>query len=252
MTQSAQGFVRADPRDPARRPRVLVVEDEADIAAPLTMALRFLGLDAVTAESGREALASVAARTPDVILLDVALPDLDGFEVCRRLREAGAGVPVLFLTARDAVEDKIQGLTLGGDDYVTKPFDLNEVAARIQALLRRGREPRLSADRRLRAGWVELNPETHEVCRHGQPVELATTEFALLRYLLENTGRVISKAEILQEVWGYDFQGESRVVDTYVYYLRRKLGDTEQSLIRTVRGAGYLVAGSPAGHPGRG
>ncbi|WP_405970733.1 response regulator transcription factor [Streptomyces sp. NBC_00988] len=230
-------------------PCVLVVEDESAISSMLTMALRFLGFTAVTAENGERGLDAVARHSPDVILLDVVLPDLSGFEVCRRLRAAGCRAPVLFLTARDSVEDKVQALGLGGDDYVTKPFDLNEIAARIQALLRRSIHPSASASAAgiLRAGWVELNRDTHAVTRHGQAVRLSATEFTLLRFLLENAGRVISKAAILDSVWQYDFQGESGVVETYIYNLRRKLGDTGPSLIRTVRGAGYLLSQTPLG-----
>jgi two-component system OmpR family response regulator len=228
------------------RPSVLIVEDEPGISSMLTVGLRFLGFDTRSAASGTQALEEVQRRLPDVVLLDVMLPDLDGFEVCTRLRKHGVQAPVLFLTARDSVEDKIRGLALGGDDYVTKPFDVNEVVARIQALLRRAGAQQPGAGRRLRAEWVELDRDTHEVWRHGNPVQLSATEFALLRYLLENTGQVVSKARILDAVWGYDFQGESGVVETYVYYLRRKLGDTEQRLIRTVRGAGYLVQPRPA------
>ncbi|MFD4576153.1 response regulator transcription factor [Streptomyces sp. NPDC058417] len=222
---------------------VLVVEDESSIASMLTMALQFLGFEVVTAARGSEALERAATHGPDVILLDVLLPDMDGFEVCRRLREAGVSAPVLFVTARDAVEDKVRGLELA-DDYVTKPFDLNEVVARIRAVMRRGRE--LPANgRRLKAGWVELDQDTREVWQHGRPVQLSSTEFALLRYLLENADQVLSKAQMLDNVWSYDFQGESGIVETYIYYLRRKLGDTDQTLIHTVRGAGYLVRSSP-------
>jgi len=222
------------------RPSVLIVEDEPGISSMLSVGLRFLGFETLTAVTGKEGLDEAERRRPDVILLDVMLPDLDGFEVCAKLRESGIFSPVLFLTARDSVEDKIRGLAIGGDDYVTKPFDLNEVVARIQALLRRSGCPGGSG-RRLRAGWVEVDRDTREVWRHGRPVQLSATEFSLLAYLLENAGQVVSKARILDAVWGYDFQGESGVVETYVYYLRRKLGDTEQKLIRTVRGAGYLV-----------
>ncbi|GAB2904479.1 response regulator transcription factor [Streptomyces heilongjiangensis] len=222
---------------------VLVVEDESSIASMLTMALQFMGFEVVTAARGSEALEQAAAHGPDVILLDVLLPDMDGFEVCRRLRVAGVSAPVLFVTARDAVEDKVRGLELA-DDYVTKPFDLNEVVARIRAVMRRGRE--LPANgRRLKAGWVELDQDTREVWQHGRPVQLSSTEFALLRYLLENADQVLSKAQMLDNVWSYDFQGESGIVETYIYYLRRKLGDTDQTLIHTVRGAGYLVRSSP-------
>ncbi|WP_018560428.1 MULTISPECIES: response regulator transcription factor [unclassified Streptomyces] len=230
----------------AQQPRVLVVEDEASIASMLAVALQFLGFDVVTAGTGGEAVKAAAERAADVILLDVGLPDLDGFEVCRRLRAARVDAPVLFLTARDAVEDKIRGLALGGDDYVTKPFDINEVAARVNALLRRGRVPE-PAGRRLRAGWVELDADTHEVWRHGRPVQVSATEFALLRFLLENPDRVVSRGQILDAVWSCGFQGESGIVETYIYYLRRKLGDTDQSLIRTVRGAGYLVRAAQPG-----
>ncbi|MGW2892633.1 response regulator transcription factor [Streptomyces griseoruber] len=226
---------------------VLVVEDESSIASMLTMALQFLGFEVVTAARGSEALTLATSRSPDVVLLDVVLPDMDGFDVCRGLRSAGVNAPVLFVTARDAVEDKVRGLELA-DDYVTKPFDLNEVVARIRAVMRRGRELTPANGRRLRAGWVELNQDTREVWRHGEPVQLSSTEFALLRYLLENADQVISKAQMLDNVWSYDFRGESGIVETYIYYLRRKLGDTDQTLIHTVRGAGYLVRSAPPGH----
>lgn len=211
----------------------------------LAVALDFLGFEVTTASTGEQALESMA-RTPDLVLLDVVLPDTDGFEVCRRLRARGTDVPVLFLTARDAIEDRVQGLSLG-DDYVTKPFDINEVVARIHALLRRGTHccRRSENTHLLRAQWVELDLATHEVWRHGQPVKLSATEFALLSYLMENADRVVSKADLLDNVWQYGFNGESGVVETYVYYVRRKLGDTNQSLIRTVRGAGYFLRSSP-------
>lgn len=230
-----------------RRPAVLTVEDDVSISSMLGVALGFLGFDVVAASTGDQALTSASLSPPDVVLLDVVLPDVDGFEVCRRLRNAGIDAPVLFLSARDASEDKVHGLSLG-DDYVTKPFDLNEVVARIHALLRRSGHSQPSRGR-LRAGWVELDRSTREVWRHGQPVQLSTTEFALLRYLMENAGRVTSKAEILDTVWQYGFNGESGIVETYVYYLRRKLGDTDQSLIRTVRGAGYLIRGAGSESP---
>ena len=238
-------------------PSVLVVEDDAGISAPLVTALGFLGFDAHTVATGTEALAAVRDRRPDAVLLDLVLPDLDGAEVCRLLRATGNNTPVLFLSARHSVADKCRALAMGGDDYVTKPFDLTEVSARIRALIRRSRGtvpvqdfrdfrydvP--AAPRRLRAGGVELDVDTREAWRHGQPVRLSATEFALLKVLMENAGRVISKGDILDSVWKYDFQGESGVVETYVYYLRRKLGDSGQSLIRTVRGAGYLVNTDP-------
>jgi two-component system OmpR family response regulator len=233
--------------DTSAKTTVLVVEDESGIASMLTMALQFLGFEVVTADRGAKALTQAAQHAPDVILLDVVLPDMDGFEVCRRLREAGVSAPVLFVTARDTVQDKVRGLELA-DDYVTKPFDLNEVVARIRAVMRRGRELTPSNGPRLRAGWVELDRDTREVWQHGRPVQLSSTEFALLRYLLENADQVISKAQMLDSVWSYDFQGESAIVETYIYYLRRKLGDTEQKLIRTVRGAGYLLRTTPSTH----
>ncbi|KUO07931.1 response regulator transcription factor [Streptomyces sp. DSM 15324] len=233
--------------DTSSKTTVLVVEDESSIASMLTMALQFLGFAVVTADRGSKALALATSCAPDVVLLDVVLPDMDGFEVCRSLRGAGVSAPVLFVTARDAVADKVRGLELA-DDYVTKPFDLNEVVARIRAVMRRGRELVPAQGRRLRAGWVELDQDTREVWRHGQPVQLSSTEFALLRYLLENADQVISKAQMLDNVWSYDFRGESGIVETYIYYLRRKLGDTDQTLIHTVRGAGYLVRSAPPGH----
>ena len=227
--------------DTGPRPTVLIVKDEPRASSTLSVGLRFLGLETRIAASGKEALDDAFTRRPDVIVLDVVLPDLDGFEVCTRLREAGVCTPVLFLTARDSTEDKIRGLAVGGDDYVTKPFDLSEVAARIHALLRRSACPRPGSSRRLRAAWVELDRDTREVWRHGCPVRLSATEFALLEYLMEHRRQVISKAQILDAVWAYGFQGESGVVETYVYYLRRKLGDTDHALIRTVRGSGYLL-----------
>ncbi|KPH98984.1 two component transcriptional regulator, winged helix family [Actinobacteria bacterium OK074] len=232
--------------DTSPKSTVLVVEDEAGIASMLTMALQFLGFEVATAARGDEALTRAAQHRPDVVLLDVVLPDMDGFEVCRRLRGAGVDAPVLFLTARDAVEDKVRGLELA-DDYVTKPFDLKEVVARIRAVMRRGRELTPAGGRRLRAGWVEVDRDTREVWRHGEPVQLSSTEFALLCYLIQNADQVISKAQMLDHVWSYDFRGESGIVETYIYYLRRKLGDTDQTLIHTVRGAGYLVRTAPPG-----
>ena len=233
-------------------PCVLVVEDEPAISAMLTQGLRFLGFTVIAAATGRAALTATAERSPGVILLDVGLPDLDGIEVCRRLREMGLRVPVLFLTARSSVEDKVHALTLGGDDYVTKPFELDEVAARIRALLRRCAEPGARTPRSLRVGWVEFDRDTREVTRHGRPVRLSATELALLRYLLDNAGLVVRKAAILSAVWNQASEGATGagVVETCVYTLRRKLGDTDQSLIRTVRGVGYLVCQEPSGDLG--
>lgn len=232
-----------------------MVEDEAGGSGLLVTALGFLGFDAHTVATGAEALAAVRHRRPDAVLLDLTLPDDDGAEVCRLMRASGNNTPVLFLSARHAVQDKCRALAMGGDDYVTKPFDLTEVSARIRALIRRSRVTGHhqgvgyavpSAPRRLRAAGVELDVGTRQAWRHGQPVQLSATEFALLKVLMENAGQVISKGRILDTVWKYDFQGESGVVETYVYYLRRKLGDSGQSLIRTVRGAGYLVSADGA------
>jgi two-component system OmpR family response regulator len=220
--------------------RVLVVDDEENILAMLTTTLRFAGFKVVAAATGGAALGLAREFRPEVIVLDVMLPDLDGFEVCRRLRRDGVDAPVLFLTARDAREDKVAGLTLGGDDYVTKPFDLDELVARIRVLLKRGRSVR-QAGERLRVGRVELDPDTHEVWSGGELVDLSATEFQLLHYLMLNAGRVLSKAQILDHVWKFDFQGDSGIVETYVYYLRRKLDGPDGQLIRTVRGAGYLL-----------
>ncbi|MDX3453924.1 response regulator transcription factor [Streptomyces sp. ME02-8801-2C] len=231
-------------------PSVLVVEDASSTSDMLAMALRFLGFDAHLVPMGTEVIHEVRQRQPDAVLLDLVVPDLDGTEVCGRLRAAGIDTPVIFLSARTAVEDKCHALAAGGDDYVTKPFDLTEVSARIRALVRRARgavRPAPASSRRLRAAGVELDGDTHEVWRHGTAVQLSATEFALLKLLLENAGQVISKAHILDTVWNYGFQGESGVVETYVYYLRRKLGDSGQSLIRTVRGAGYIVHADPMG-----
>ncbi|MGW6279908.1 response regulator transcription factor [Kribbella sp. NPDC055071] len=220
--------------------RVLVVDDEENILAMLTTALRFAGFVVEGAATGGAALGVAREFRPEVVVLDVMLPDLDGFEVCRRLRRDGVDAPVLFLTARDGREDKVAGLTLGGDDYVTKPFDLDELVARIRVLLKRGRSVR-QAGERLRAGRVELDPDTHEVWSDGELVNLSATEFQLLHYLMLNAGRVLSKAQILDHVWKFDFQGDSGIVETYVYYLRRKLDGPDGQLIRTVRGAGYLL-----------
>ncbi|WP_416968091.1 response regulator transcription factor [Streptomyces sp. 4F14] len=222
------------------RPCVLVSRG-ADSAALVT-ALRFLGLDAHAVGTAAETVGELRRRDPDVVLLDTDLPDLSGFEVCRRLREAGVDTPVLFLSARRAVEDKCHALAMGGDDYVTAPADLTELSARIRALIRRSRRG-VPAAGRLRAAGLELDVRSREVWLHGRTVALSATEFALLRLLMDNAGRVISKGEILDVVWNYGFEGESGVVETYVYTLRRKLDDSCRSLIRTVRGAGYMVCG---------
>ncbi|MFE2407234.1 response regulator transcription factor [Kitasatospora sp. NPDC059408] len=221
------------------RPRVLVAEDDTGAADMLTTGLRFLGFDPHAVASGEQCLTLGLARMHDIILLDVLLPDLDGFEVCDRLRKSDVQTPVVFLSARTSVGERIHGLTLGGDDYVTKPFDLNEVAARLHALLRRSLD--YTAPRRLKAGGVEIDRKSHDVWLHGVPVRLTATEFLLLRYLMEHPEEVVTKADILTNVWGHGFERDTGVVETYIYYLRRKLGDTGQTLIRTVRGVGYAL-----------
>ncbi|GIF62649.1 DNA-binding response regulator [Asanoa ishikariensis] len=226
---------------PARATRVLVVDDEPNICALLSATLRLVDFDVRVASGGFEALTAAEDFAPDLVVLDVMLPDLDGFQVARRLRAGGkAGVPVLFLTAKDAVEDRISGLTVGADDYVTKPFSLEEVVLRIRAILRRSHaadsDPGL-----LRYADVELDEDAHEVRRAGRLVDLSPTEFKLLRYLLVNAGRVVSKAQILDRVWSYDFGGDGRIVESYVYYLRKKIDARGPALIHTVRGVGYAL-----------
>ncbi|WP_184187782.1 response regulator transcription factor [Micromonospora parathelypteridis] len=223
--------------------RLLVVDDEPNISTLLAATLRLVAYDVRVAGSGRAALTAVEEFAPDLVILDVMLPDLDGFEVARRLRAAGRPVPVLFLTARDTVEDRVAGLVAGADDYVAKPFSLEEVVLRIRAILRRTRsEPPATSDSRLlRYTDLELDEDAHEVRRGGRPVDLSPTEFRLLRYLLLNAGRVVSKAQILDRVWNYDFGGDGRIVESYVYYLRRKVDRSGPPLIHTVRGVGYTL-----------
>jgi two-component system OmpR family response regulator len=220
---------------------VLVVDDEPYITDLLGMALRHVGFTVDTAGSIGEARTQVARRVPDVLVLDVMLPDGDGIELCRRLRAEGVRAPVLFLTARDATEDKVRGLTVGGDDYMTKPFSLEELDARVRALLRRAGTTPADEPRRLTFADLELDEDAHEVTRAGQPVGLSPTEFKLLRYLLVNAGRVVSKAQILDHVWEYDFGGDGGVVETYVSYLRKKIDPLGPPLIQTVRGVGYAL-----------
>ena len=220
--------------------RLLVVEDDPNIRELLSASLRFAGfaVDAVT--TGAEAVTAGREAKPDLIVLDVMLPDYDGFEVIKRLRETGIRVPVVFLTARDGTEDKIRGLTLGGDDYVTKPFSLEELTARIRAVLRRTTQGD-EAPSRLVFADLELDEETHEVYRAGQRVQLSPTEFKLLRYLMLNANRVLSKAQILDHVWKYDFRGDDNIVESYISYLRRKVDNVQPRLIHTLRGVGYVL-----------
>jgi two-component system OmpR family response regulator len=217
--------------------RVLVVDDEPAIADLVATTLRYDGFDTKTAGDGRAALADVESFRPDLVVLDVMLPDVDGFEVQRKLADRGLRVPVLFLTARDATEDKVRGLRIGADDYVTKPFSLDELVARIRAILRRTHEA--GGSERLVLEDLEMDEGAHEVFRASGPVELTPTEFALLRYFLLNPRRVLSKEQILDHVWHYDFGGDASIVETYVSYLRRKLG--EPRLLHTVRGVGYVL-----------
>jgi two-component system OmpR family response regulator len=218
---------------------LLLVDDEENLRSMLDAALRHMGFDVHPVASGREALEAVPKVRPDLIVLDVMLPDLDGFEVCRRLRNDGSRVPVLFLTARDATEDKVRGLTLGGDDYLVKPFSLEELVARAQAVLRRS--GLAQADTVLRLADLELDDDAHRVQRAGVEVALSPTEYNLLRFLLVNQGRVMSKAQILDHVWQYDFGGDGGVVETYIGYLRRKVDNVEPRLIHTIRGVGYTL-----------
>jgi two-component system OmpR family response regulator len=221
------------------RARVLVVDDQAYITDLVGTALRYEGFDVAVAASGREALIRAGEFRPDLLVLDVMLPDVDGIEVCARLRRDGMEAPVVFLTARDATEDKIAGLTVGGDDYVTKPFSLEELIARVRAVLRRtgpGHRPA-----RLAFADLEIDEDVHEASRRGAPLDLRPTEYKLLRYLILNGGRVVSKAQILDHVWNYDFGGSDNVVETYVSYLRRKLDSHGPPLIHTVRGVGYVL-----------
>jgi two-component system OmpR family response regulator len=221
-------------------PRVLVVDDEESITDLLGMALRYEGFDVDVAHTGRQALKAASERRPHLMVLDVMLPDVDGFEVTRRLASRGEKVPILFLTARDATEDKVRGLTLGGDDYLTKPFSLEELVARVRAILRRagGFEDRSA---HLSFADLEMDDDAHEVRRAGTVVELTATEYKLLRYLMANARKVLSKAQILDHVWNYDFGGEGNIVETYVSYLRRKIDALGPPMIHTVRGVGYSL-----------
>ncbi len=220
--------------------RLLVVDDEPNIVELLSASLRFAGFEVETAAGGLEAVDKARAFRPDLLVLDVMMPGLDGFGVVRRLRQDGVRTPVVFLTAKDATEDKVQGLTLGGDDYVTKPFSLEEVVARIRAVLRRvSTSP--AAAKHLSFADIELDEDTHEVWKDGALVQLSPTEFKLLRYFMQNTGRVLSKAQILDHVWNYDFGGDANVVESYVSYLRRKIDTTEPRLLHTLRGVGYVM-----------
>ena len=220
--------------------RVLVVDDEASITDLLSMALRYEKFTVLAAHSGREALDAVPGFAPDLVVLDIMMPGIDGFEVARRMRNGGSSFPILFLTARDATQDKVRGLTLGGDDYMTKPFSVEELVARIRAILRRV-QPADAALGRTVVADLELDEDTHEVRRAGHDIELTATEFKLLRYLMLNARLVLSKDQILDHVRNYDFGGNANIVETYVSYLRRKIDSLGPPLIQTVRGVGYTI-----------
>ena len=220
--------------------RVLVVDDQESITDLVATALRYEGFRVAVAATGRDAVNAVGTFRPHLVILDVMLPDFDGFEVQRRLNNERLDMPVLFLTARDATEDKVRGLTMGADDYVTKPFSLEELIARVRAVLRRA-QGRSRDTGRLAFADLEMDEDTREVWRAGRPVRLTTTEFNLLRYLLLNARRVLSKAQILDHVWQYDFDGDANVVETYISYLRKKVDNVDPPLIHTIRGAGYSL-----------
>ena len=243
-------------RPALRRPdgtpiRALVVDDEATHSELLQMALRYEGWDVRTAADGATAVTAARAFRPDVVLLDVMLPDLDGMAVLRRIRADDQDVPVVFLTAKDAVDDRVAGLTIGADDYVTKPFSLEEVVARLRALLRRSGATSVRSAGELVVGDLVMDEDGREVSRAGQPVQLTATEFELLRFLMRNPRRVLSKAQILDRVWHYDFGGQANVVELYISYLRKKIDAGRAPMIHTLRGAGYLLKpAEPAGPTG--
>ena len=220
---------------------VLVVDDEAVLAEMVSMALRYEGWSISTAGDGSAAIAAARAQRPDVVVLDVMLPDMSGLDVLRKLREDNPLLPVLLLTAKDAVEDRIAGLTAGGDDYVTKPFSLEEVVLRLRALLRRTGVTTEDSGAQLVVGDLVLNEDSHEVTRAGEPISLTSTEFELLRFMMRNAKRVLSKAQILDRVWSYDFGGRSNIVELYISYLRKKIDNGREPMIHTLRGAGYVL-----------
>lgn len=225
--------------------RVLVVDDEPNLTELISMALRYEGWEVRTAASGTEAVRTARGFGPDAVVLDMMLPDFDGLEVLRRMRADDPDIPVLFLTARDAVEDRVAGLTAGGDDYVTKPFSLEEVVARVRALLRRTAVVATESSPVLVVGDLTLDEDSHEVVRAGDEIALTATEFELLRYFMRNPRRVLSKAQILDRVWSYDFGGQANVVELYVSYLRKKIDAGRAPMIHTMRGAGYVLKPAP-------
>ncbi len=237
MSQQADELTRPD----GTPVRVLVVDDEVNIAELIAMALRYEGWTVDVAHTGSKAVTAAKAERPDVVVLDWMLPDFDGLEVLRRIRAADPAVPVLFLTARDAVEDRVAGLTAGGDDYVTKPFSLEELVARLRALVRRAGVALAQSSSVLTVGDLTLDEDSHEVVRAGEEISLTATEYELLRFLMRNPKRVLSKAQILDRVWNYDFGGQANIVELYISYLRRKLDAGRDPMIHTMRGAGYVL-----------
>ena len=226
--------------------RILVVDDESSISDLISTSLRFVGFDVRTAANGAQALQIAEEFKPHAMVLDVMLPDLDGFEVCKQIRNEGVETGVLFLTAKDGMDDKVKGLTLGGDDYMTKPFSLEELVARLRALLRRTGVTQIDQDEeKIRFADLELDEATHEVRRAGQLLDLSPTEFLLIRYLLINADRVVSKSQILDHVWQYDFRGDAGIVETYISYLRKKIDIFDPPLIHTIRGVGYRLRMPP-------
>jgi two-component system, OmpR family, response regulator len=224
---------------------VLVVDDESVLAEMVSMALRYEGWDISTAGDGSSAIAAARTARPDVVVLDVMLPDMSGLDVLRRLRQQNPRLPVLLLTAKDAVEDRIAGLTAGGDDYVTKPFSIEEVVLRLRALLRRTGVTTEDSGAQVVVGDLVLDEDSHEVTRAGEAITLTSTEFELLRFMMRNSKRVLSKAQILDRVWSYDFGGRSNIVELYISYLRKKIDSGREPMIHTLRGAGYVL--KPAG-----
>lgn len=235
---------------PLQRPdgtpiRILAVDDEPSIVELLSMAMRYEGWEVTTAATGTEAVQAARETRPDAIVLDMMLPDFDGMEVMRRIRTEQPDLPIIFLTAKDGLTDRIAGLTAGGDDYVTKPFSLEEVIARMRGLLRRSGATETRPGSQLVVGDLMLDEDSHEVSRAGEPIALTATEFELLRYLMRNPRRVLSKAQILDRVWNYDFGGQANVVELYISYLRKKIDANREPMIHTMRGAGYVL--KPAG-----
>ena len=241
MSMAAADLTRAD----GSPLRVLVVDDEVNIAELISMALRYEGWQVQMAYTGTSAVNAARELGPDAVVLDMMLPDIDGLEVLRRMRTSSPDVPVVFLTARDAVEDRVAGLTAGGDDYVTKPFSLEELVARLRGLMRRSGAQRAATSSVLVVGDLELDDDSHEVSRAGEQISLTATEFELLRFLMRNPKRVLSKAQILDRVWNYDFGGQANVVELYISYLRKKMDAGRPPMIHTLRGAGYVL--KPAG-----